>query len=96
MENNFYVGIVKHEKYGLHKEYSEKVVLYKDGSRYIDLINDRVYENSFGIKDYVLEDTLVPTDVSEHKTDYPYLLNRYKEVGKPRKKKITISSLIKR
>lgn len=78
MKNNFYIGIVCHKKKLIKSEYNEKLVLYSnDNFNYIDLINGVVYTIDNSNKDYVIEHTLIPTDISEHRIDYIYLLSKY-------------------
>lgn len=76
MEDNFYVGDVFHSKRRNYK--TEKTVLYsKDKIIYIDLLNEKEYTTNTKNKDYVLEDSLIPTDINDFKEDYNYLLYRY-------------------
>jgi len=87
MENNFYVGVVFHGKRAFKNEYSEKLVLYsEDNYNYLDLINNLYYSIDTNNRDYVIEESLVPTDVSEYREDYLYMLSRCKENGLSRKK----------
>ena len=44
---------------------------------YIDLLNEREYTTDTNEKDYVIEDSLIPTDTNDFKEDYNYLLYRY-------------------
>ncbi|MBQ8193027.1 MAG: hypothetical protein IJZ46_03040 [Bacilli bacterium] len=79
MENNFYLGVVMHSKKRSCNNYTEKVVLYSDDNIfYIDLVNGNIYSTDVTNKDYVLIDTLVSTDIKEYKTDYLFLLNKFK------------------
>ena len=95
MENNFFVGIVNHSKKVRRDAFCEKMILYKENSScYVDLLNDITYSTDSSLKDYVEVDTLVPTDVSEYKTDYFYLLSRHNNVHKDnvkKKKKVSLS-----
>lgn len=76
MEDNFYVGDVFHSKKRNSK--IEKTVLYsKDRVVYIDLLNEREYTIDTNEKDYVIVDSLIPTDTNDFKEDYNYLLYRY-------------------
>ena len=88
MENNFYIGIVHHKKRVFKSQYEEKIVLYSiNDINYIDLINNIVYTTDSDSKDYVVRDSLIPTDVSEHRIDYMYLLSRYNSEGTIGRKK---------
>lgn len=89
MENNFYVGNVIHKRKFLRFKYSkpEKIVLYtEDNYNYIDLVGERNYTTNQKNKDYVMESSLIPTDVSEHKIDYLYLLDKNKAKTKQKVK----------
>lgn len=78
MKNNFYVGDVFHSRRYNKASGIEKTVLYsKDRIVYIDLLNEREYTTDSGNKDYVIEDSLLPTDIDNFKEDYNYLLYRY-------------------
>ena len=91
MENNFYVGIVYHNKRIFKGEYKEKMVLYsEDGLSYLDLINGIVYNSDINDKDYVLKDSLIPTDIKEYKIDYMYLLSKYKKGCFVKKKNLSL------
>ena len=77
---NFFVGIVHYGKRTRRKEYEEKLVLYtEDGYNYIDLRDESVYTINISDKDYVISESLIPTDISEYREDYSYLLKKYKE-----------------
>lgn len=95
MENNFYLGVVKHSKRRSSNSYTEKVILYSDDNVfYIDLVNNCVYTTDAKNKDYVLIDSLVSTDISEYKTDYLYLLNKYKsDKAISKKKKFSLTGI---
>lgn len=87
MENKFYIGTVIHKK--RIRRIEEKIVLYtKDDIQYIDLINNRIYFANYLAKDYVVRESLIPTDPSEHRIDYKYLLSRFESNGITRKKKL--------
>ena len=76
MEDNFYVGDIFHSKKRNGK--IEKAVLYsKDKVVYIDLLNEKEYTTDTNENDYVIEDSLIPTDTNYFKEDYNYLLYRY-------------------
>ena len=91
MEDNFYIGLVHHEKKFLKTKHREKVVLYsRDYINYIDLINNTVYSTDSTCKDYVVKESLVPTDISEHRIDYMYLLSKYNSGDNLEKKKTRI------
>ena len=73
---NFYVGDIFHSKKRNGK--IEKAVLYsKDKVVYIDLLNEKEYTTDTNENDYVIEDSLIPTDTNDFKEDYNYLLYRY-------------------
>ena len=79
MENNFYVGSVFHRR-KFRFPYIEQVVLYSDDDYYyLDLLNEKWYSTCTSNKDYVIKGTVIPTDISDYKIDYNYLLekNRY-------------------
>ncbi len=94
MEDNFYVGTVRHFK--RKKSYDEQLVLYSNnGILYTDLLSFASYKlegytNAF--EDYVIKNTLIHTDPSEHNDDYNYLLMKFQEEvpTKKRKKRTTI------
>ncbi len=87
MENNFYVGTIKHKKKILKNAYNEKVVLYKKNeTRYLDLIKDKEYSTNTNKHSYVKEETIKEVNVDDFNIDYIYLLNRHNNVK--RKKKI--------
>lgn len=78
MEGNFYIGIVCHKKRGLKCQYEEKIVLYTNNDiDYIDLINNVVYSTDSSDKHYVVKESLIPTNLFEHRIDYMYLLYKY-------------------
>lgn len=78
MENNFYVGIIHHKKRIIRPEYNEKVVLYKlSNERYLDLIKDIEYTTNINEKDYVIEETLIITDITQYRENYLYLLSKH-------------------
>ena len=92
MENNFYVGIVFHERGIMHEEINEKVVLYtEDNIYYIDLLKKKTYSTDTNEKEYVKSDTLVKADVNDFNIDYMYLLNKYNQTGRDVKKKNKIN-----
>lgn len=95
MENNFYVGIVYHSKRFLdgkiifRNEYKEKLVLYNvNNNVYVDLLSGICYSTDDTARDYVLEDSLILTNIDDYKTNYRYLLSRYNEGSLTRKKKM--------
>ena len=78
MVNNFYVGEVYHKRKFMKFNfgYREKLVLYtEDDILYLDLLGDKAYTCDTRNKNYVIRDSLIPTDVSDYKIDYMYLLN---------------------
>lgn len=86
MEDNFYVGDIFHSKKRNSK--IEKAVLYsKDRVVYIDLLNEKEYTTDTNENDYVIEDSLIPTDTNDFKEDYNYLLYRYSNGMAKSKKK---------
>jgi len=88
MENNFYVGIVNHKKKIGRGFWSEKLVLYSDDNKYYtDLLNNVTYTSDISCKDYVIKESLIPTDISQYNTDYLYLLFKYKNQINIKKKK---------
>lgn len=92
MENNFFVGIVNHSKKIRRDSYKEKTVLYKeDTSVYVDLVKNTSYTTDSREKDYVEEETLIPTDITDYKIDYEYLLLRYNSGNNNVKKRKKIS-----
>lgn len=78
MENNFYVGKIYHRR-KFKFPYIEKAVLYScDSFYYLDLIEDKWYTTDTTKKDYVIKDSIVPTEIEDYKSDYLYLLNKSK------------------
>ena len=87
MENNFYVGVVYHSKKLFKNEYKEKLVLYsEDGVNYLDLLTGIWYTIDANNKDYVIRESIISTDVKDYKTDYMYLVLKYKEGSYIRRK----------
>ena len=75
MENNFFVGNVVHKNKKGNNLYSEKIVLYTcDNVYFIDLLTDNTYTTNSENRDYVVYDSLVPTNSEEFRIDYDYLL----------------------
>lgn len=89
MENNFYVGTIYHSKKLVKPAWKEKAILYtEDKVNYIDLITSTTYPlGGNNNHDYVEENSLVKTDVTDYKTDYYYLLTKYKNAPKEKTKK---------
>ena len=57
MENNFYVGIVHHNKKVTKEAYNEKLVLYSTNNYdYLDLINDIEYTTDDGKENKIYYD----------------------------------------
>lgn len=78
MEGNFYIGEICQKKRRKKTIYKEKMVLYTNNDiDYIDLINNVVYSTDSTFKYYVLKESLIPTNVVDHKVDYMYLLYQY-------------------
>ena len=78
MENKFFIGIVLHKKKFLKSQYTEKVVLFSnDDINYIDLLNGFVYTTDTSNRNYVVKESLIATDIYEHRIDYMYLLSQY-------------------
>lgn len=95
MENNFFVGVIHHKKKLLKPEYTEKLVLYsEDGYNYVDLTNNNLYTIDENELEYVIKETIIPTDVNSYKVDYLYLLSKYKnrevEANTNKRKKLII------
>ena len=81
MRNNFYVGEVYHKRkiFKLNFDYREKLVLYtEEDIVYWDLLGNKEYTCDKRNKDYVIRESLIPTDISDYKIDYMYLLNNSK------------------
>ena len=94
MKSNFYVGIICHLKKIKKYSYHEKVVLYsEDNINFINLINFELYPiegSSTKIhEDYVIKDSLIPTDIRDYNINYIYLLDKYKSVKNTQEKKYT-------
>ena len=83
MENNFFVGNVVHKNKKGNNLYSEKNVYF------IDLLTDNTYTTNSENRDYVVYDSLVPTNSEEFRIDYDYLLIKHNEIKdkKVRRKK---------
>lgn len=78
MENNFYVGCIFHRK-KLRASYVEQTVLYtEDDYEYLDLLKSKYYNINTKEKDYVIRDSLIPTDVDNYQINYKYLLEKHK------------------
>lgn len=87
MENNFYAGIVHHNKKVTKEAYNEKLVLYSTNNyNYLDLINDIEYTTDVSNKDYVKAETLEPVNINDFREDYGYLLSRHYDKPKAKKK----------
>ena len=79
MENKFYVGEIFHSK-KIKPAYTEKNVLFtNDDTLYLDLINNRWYSSDNREKDYVIKESLIPTNINDYEIDYMYLLKRIKQ-----------------
>lgn len=91
MEGKFFIGIVCHKKRIFKSLPEEKVVLYTSNDiNYIDLINNVVYSTDSACKDYVVKESLIPTNISEYRIDYMYLLSKYDSGDNLEKKKTRI------
>lgn len=78
MENNFFVGNVVHKNKKGNNLYSEKIVLYTcDNVYFIDLLTDNTYTTNSENRDYVVYDSLIPTNSEEFRIDYDYLLIKH-------------------
>ena len=89
MENNFYVGDIFHSKKYTKSSRVEKTILYSEDSLiYIDLLNQKEYTTDNNNRDYVIKESLINTDVREYKTDYNYLLMKYKSTSKRKERKL--------
>lgn len=90
MEDNFYLGTIVH-KNKIFKYSTEKKVLYSEDQTYFtDLLSSRTYpiDRISGVReDCVYQDSLVPTDPSEYRDDFLYLLERYKNSNCNNKKR---------
>ena len=86
MENNFFVGNIFHRR-RFKFSYIEKAVLFTDDCEYyLDLVSGKWYTIDTKSKDYVIKDSLIQTNITEHKIDYLYLLNKNKQKTKIKKK----------
>ena len=89
MGNNFYVGEIFHSKKYTKPSRIEKAILYSEDSLiYIDLLNQKEYTTDNNNRDYVIKESLINTDVREYKTDYNYLLMKYKSTSKRKERKL--------
>ena len=80
MENNFFVGNVVHKNKKGNNLYSEKRVLYTcDNDYFIELLTDNPYTTNSENRDYVVYDSLVPTNSEEFRIDYDYLLIKHND-----------------
>mgnify|MGYP000055582507 FL=1 len=80
MENNFFVGNVVHKNKKGNNLYNEKIVLYTcDNVYFIDLLTDNTYTTNSENRDYVVYDSLVPTNSEEFRIDYDYLLIKHND-----------------
>ena len=85
MENSFYIGDIYYSK---RKQcHTEKLVLYSsDNVNYLDLISGKWYTTDSKKKDYVIKESIVPTDINEYRENYIYLLSKYNNVMTKKKK----------
>ena len=89
IENNWYVGSVFHRK-KLGWSYIEQEVLYSEDCYYFfDLLSEKWYSTSTDNKDYVIRETIVPTDIRDYKIDYQFLLEKNKPKIRSRIKSTT-------
>lgn len=80
MEDKYYACKVFHKRKNLKMAFEEKLVLYSnDNIHYIDLVNNKCYTTDINEKEYVIEDSIMPIDISEYNIDYRYLLVKRKE-----------------
>lgn len=78
MGNNYYVGKIYHRR-KIKQSYIEKTVLYtEDDFNYLDLIKGKYYNVDTKEKDYIIKDSLIPTEVEDYKINYKYLLEKHK------------------
>ncbi len=78
MENNFYVGDIFHRRF-FKFSYIERNVLYAyDEDNYFNLISEKWYTTDSNNKDYVIKDSLIPTDINEYNSNYQYLYEKNK------------------
>ena len=81
MENNYYVGTVYHQR-SLGRSKREETVLYSDDYvLFYDLINESCYTTDYNKRDFVIKDSIIPTNVDEYRVDYPYLVSRKKIIS---------------
>ena len=86
MKNNFFVGNIYHRR-KIKFSYIEQVVLFSENYYYyLDLVSGKWYTTDTKNRNYVIKDSLVPTDINEYKIDYLYLLNKDKQKTKTRRK----------
>ena len=84
MENNFYVGEICYSK--RKQNFTEKVVLYScDNVNYLDLISGKWYTTDLSKRDYVIKESIIPTDINEYRENYRYLLSKYNNKIKVKK-----------
>ena len=87
MEDNFFVGVVYHGKRVFKPEYKEKIILYTDDNiNFLDLIGNCYYTTDRSNRNYVDENSLIPTDISLYREDYLYLLSKHKQRKNIRKR----------
>ena len=90
MENNFFVGDICHSKRNKSQTYIEKVVLYSnDNFNYLDPISGKWYTTNDNEKNYVISNSIIPTNINDYRENYIYLLSKYTD--KMTKKKRIIS-----
>ena len=80
MENNFYVGDIYYSKRNKNVGCTEKSVLYSDDNfNYLELISGKWYTTNNDDKNYVIRDSVIPTDINQYRENYRYLLARYSD-----------------
>lgn len=80
MENNFYVGDIYYSKRNKNMGCTDKVVLYSDDNfYYLDLISGKWYNTDSNENDYVIKDSIIPTDINQYRENYRYLLSKYND-----------------
>lgn len=93
MENNIYVGTIFHRR-KIKNCYTEKVILYTDdGYNFLDLDHIRWYNTNITNKDYLIKDSLVPTEIEDFRNDYRYIIGKILADEKRLKEKKKIKML---
>lgn len=80
MENNFYVGNIRHNKRILNNSIETSVLYTKDNNNFLDLIGERWYDTDSTKRHYVIRESLKKTNIKDYRFDYEFLLTSF--VGK--------------